>query len=275
MDSKFIQTIFCFSVFLFVGCRTFQPAVSLESENERLLPPLSLQFDEQSFSVVYPMSTYSNSVSTATINNNSSVVTTIGSGISNTYSNAHINQYVQIFETQFRGKICQKYGENKGAVVLRLKNGSYSSSIFLSYVNGFFLMIPVIFGCPFQTYGGDVQLQLDMYDSKKNLIAEYISKDYKANSAVGVYHYGSFKDAEYSVTTDLFCQALKDIKDQIKIDYDKLVTKIDIVETSVQENSAENLDRYGNLKKIKELLDQGIITQEDFNKEKEKILNSK
>ena len=262
-----------FISFIFFSCKTLDITEASTTTYVEKLPAMELLIDENSFSAVFPAVSYSNAYSFTNYGQYSSYTTTIGSH--NSYGNQFVANFDKIFEKQMYDFVCESFGENKGKIVLKLVDGSFSNDGYaLAYLSGYLLLIPNLFGMPFYTTSGSIKLRISIYNKNNDLIGKYESELYSNKAKVGIGGYSSEKDANYSVTYDLFVKALNEIQQQIIEDTPRLLQLFDNTTSSKkysEKSEAEN--KIQMLKELKQLYDDGILTEKEFNKEKEKILN--
>lgn len=231
--------------------------------------------DGNSFSAVFPAVSYSNAYSFTNYGYDSSYTTTIGSH--NLYGNQFVANFDKIFEKQMYDFVCESFGENKGKIVLKLVDGSFSNDGYsLAYLSGYLLFIPNLFGMPLYTTSGSIKLRISIYNKNDNLIGKYESELYSNKAKVGIGGYSSEKNANYSVTYDLFVKALNEIQQQVIEDTPRLLQLFDNMNMTSSKKYSEKSEAENKiqmLKELKQLYDDGILTEKEFNKEKEKILN--
>ena len=262
-----ILIFFCFS---FISCKTLEITEPSDYCNEEKLPSLELLIDENSFSSVYPAVSYSNAYSYTNYGNYNSYTSTVGTQQS--YGNQFVANFNNIYEKQMYDFVCEQFGENKGKVILKLIEGSFSNDGGnLAYCSGYLLLIPNLFGMPFYSASGSIKLRLTIMNKNNDVIGVYESDLYTETAKVGIGGYSSEENANYAVTYDLFIKALNEIQHKIVDDIPRLLQNFGetIVVKTIE--SSDNKIQY--LRDLKQLLDDGIITEEEFLKEKEKVLN--
>lgn len=102
---------------------------------------------------------------------------------------------------------------------------------------------------------GYIQFIISGHEERKSGVV----KGEKDENIVYFDNFGSKKNLEYNNNADEIKKYIENFNSQ-----SQLTTPISITQQS---------DKYDKLKKIKELLDNGTLTQEEFEKEKQKILN--
>lgn len=268
MKCRFL--VLFFLPILLIGCRTLHVTPVSDEVVEERLPSVDLVFDDASFSTVYPNVSYSNVYSSSNYGRYFS--TTVSVGNTNSYGSKHINRYKKIFEEQMNGCVFEKYGECMGKVVLSLNAGKYrDDGGALAYLSGTLLFIPNLFGMPFYEATGKIQLKLSVYNKNNDLLGEYYSETYEANAYMGIAGYSTESEVEYEVTYDLFVKALNDIQSQLVNDSERLRRGLE--NRAIPAGVENGFDRIQYLRELKELLDEGVLTEDEFNREKNRVLS--
>ncbi len=257
-------------IFCIVSCKTLVLTELSAASNEEKLPSLELLIDETSFSAIFPAVSYSNAYSFTNYGRYSSYTSIFRTD--HFYGNQFVANFNKIFEKQMYDFVCDQFGKNKGKIVLKLVDGSFSNDDdILFYLSSYFLFIPNLFGVPFYVTAGSIKLRITIFNNNNDIIGVYESDLYSNTAAVGIGGYSSEKKANYAVTYDLFVKALNEIQTQIVEDTPRLLTMFgNSLSEKESENSSDNKIQV--LRELKQLYDERILTEEEFNKEKEKIL---
>lgn len=268
---KKIIPVFLMTLLVF-GCKSLDKTLGDTTQTEEKLPALELVMDENSFTAVYPSVSYSSTYSVTDSSSDSDYSFTTTNGHNNTYGNRYVNEFNKIYEKQMYDYVCESFGENKGKMVLKLVDGSFDSDDTGAWgkLSACLLFIPNLFGMPFYYAKGSVQLRLMVYNKNNDLLGKYESELYSAKAKVGIGGYASDEDCDYAVTKDLFVKALNDIQKQVTNDTARLLPLFGVSSASA---GAVVDDKIQKLKDLKQLFDDGVLDEEEFKKEKEKLLS--
>jgi hypothetical protein len=190
-------------------------------KNSVLLPALETRFDLYSFESAYSLGTTSgSSVGYGTAVSNSSAIV-ISGGTSIHSRDPRIQDAITIFDRNVKENITNPYGEKKGYIVCKMADGSSKLSIGLVVLSGLTLCIPNLFGMPFGSYKTYLDVEVEIYNMRDELIGRY-SEICSEKAWMACYWGYSDKNASIKSAVDAFSCALSSINDQIVDDADRL-----------------------------------------------------
>jgi len=204
-----------------------------ELQNSFLLPALEIKVDLNSFESVYSVgystgttAGYGTSVSTHSVVGFGSVQSSIN-------RDPRVQDAITIFERDVKNNITNPIGEKKGYITCRIANGSAKAGCFgFSILSGFTLMIPNLLGMPFGCNKTYLDVEVEIYDLKNNLIGRYNAQGYDKTWVAMYYGYSDFgpdksaKPVARISSINAFKSAMNEIKRQIENDYSRVKAKL-------------------------------------------------
>jgi len=203
------------------SCKTLShETLSPKMKNERLLPPLTPEFDVMSFGTIFPLTQTTGSV----------YVGYYGSGNINasTSANPALNDLSIIFDRDVGNNICESImGVTKGTIKCRAITGKHKMSLGWILASVCTAFIPNFFGMPLSFYDTELQIEVSILDKSNNIIGRYTSDMYKEKTYAAMYWGyppGGFSPiAQQRNARSTFTACMTDIKRQIAKDYDRLM----------------------------------------------------
>jgi len=216
--------IFCLCL---SGCKSLNPTLlNPQMNNERLLPPLTPVFNEESFGTVIPLfiSSGDSKMFGLGFGSSSTEVAIIQSFSKTiTYRNPVINDLKTIFERDVERNItASSNGQQNGTIKCRLIDGKHSEGlgwcIFSSVTLGLFNLL----GMPVSSNKYNLQIEVAIFDNNNNLVGRYTSDFHNQKSYMALYWGYSESNAPRNSARIAFTKAMEDIKQQIEKDFDRL-----------------------------------------------------
>lgn len=213
-------------VFLLLSCRSIKEKDWLGgTPNPSLIAPVELRIDLNSFAKIG--AAYIERMPQATLDETFSVDSAIYySTLSYSLRTA---DKIKIFEYEMNHFITDQKQNNSGCyAVLRVVSGDFKQKFFWSVVSGLTLMVPNLFGMPFGSLDAELEIQIDFFDSSRNLIKKYTGSG-KGKGYLALYY--GFSETGPTLTQSnifraVFIKAMKnameEIRSQIKEDYHTL-----------------------------------------------------
>jgi hypothetical protein len=149
----------------------------------------------------------------------------------NNNNNTHVNGYsgialnsshsMQILNDEFDDNICNPYGAKYGYVLVSTSYIKSRAGLGFALISGYTLLLPNLLGFPMGRYYYEMQVTVEILNSKRELIGKYRAIG-KGKAMVAYYYgYGSVS-ASTKANLDALKGALRDIRTQIQQDASRL-----------------------------------------------------
>jgi hypothetical protein len=204
------------SILLLFSCRTIKDKdLTGGKPIPLLLPPLELRVDLTSFAKIgaghierMPETPFEQTYS-------------VDSAIyfSTLYYSLTSADKIKIFEYEMTNNIAeQRRDKSRGYAVFRISRGNYKQKFAWSIVSGLTLMIPNLLGMPYGRVVTELDVQIDFYDSNKNLIKSYQANGKGKASLALYYGYSEFGPLlQSSVFRIAYIKATKSAMEKVKL----------------------------------------------------------
>ena len=196
------------------------------SKNIKLLPALEPKIDIMSFESAYSSGTSIGAVSTYNSKLSNSTYIGIGSGTSTIYKDKRVQDAITIFDRDVKENITIPYGDKKGSIVCKIAaGGGRNGDVLWGVLSGLTLMTGNLFGMPIGSCITDIEVEVEIYNLKDNLIAKYSATGSDKAYVAAYWGYEPQQGQRKSAFT-AFKMALNTIKLKIQADYDRLTFEL-------------------------------------------------
>lgn len=232
-------------ILLLSSCATLTMAdLKPYNKNRELLPALEPRIDVASFETAYSLG-YSKSTTsgyattTETVNTSKNTTYKVGEVVGNAVTDnimgrdPRVQDAITLFDREVKNNICNPYGDNTGYIlckvaVSKVRRSGYGWTL-LSAVT---LLVPNLLGMPFGTYKTALDVEVEIYGLKNNLIGRYNAQAYDKTWIALYYGYSPMGPSEVATPAarisgiNAFKEAMNDIKGQIENDYNRIIREL-------------------------------------------------
>ncbi|MBO5963457.1 MAG: hypothetical protein J6P97_03150 [Bacteroidales bacterium] len=216
----------CFGACKSLEADLFQP----DYQNTTLLPKLTCWIDQPSFENAYGANSYSVKTSDDLKNPYGLTETPYGKGVHEITAKTklytaekRIQDAAEVMVNEVTNNICDMTTRKKGNIVLRAGNIYNKNNYKWSWVSGFTLGVFNVFGMPFCGNVTELEVIVEIYDTRNNLVAQFNERGY-AKEYMAFYH--GYYEFQRRAATLALQDGLMKIKELIEKDADLIKAKL-------------------------------------------------
>lgn len=136
-----------------------------------------------------------------------------------------VQDAIVLFERDVKDNLTDPLGSKYGYITCKIVTGECRYSAVNALLSLATLFIPNLFGLPFNNHMTHIELEVEIYDVRENMVARYDATGY-SKVPIALWRGYSTSDAFRLSNMNAFKQAMSDIKRKIAEDYQEINQKL-------------------------------------------------